>query len=45
MIQLAHCLMNSSRTPFRAADFKPEAIQILTQAVKARINEPVNLPE
>jgi hypothetical protein len=29
---------------FRAADFTPEEIQILIQAVKARINQLVNLP-
>lgn len=30
---------------FRAGNFKPEEIQILTQAVKARINQLVNLPD
>jgi hypothetical protein len=29
---------------FRAADFKPEEIQILVAEVKDRINELVNLP-
>lgn len=41
---LAQLTDEQIRDAFRAADFTPEEIQMLTQAVKARINQLVNLP-